>query len=85
MKKHVDGSAKGERHAAQVLVPQIEHEALALFSKRLGTNFSTFARAAMRVCADPGLRARVVEEIEKIQREQKGLAPVRFTPGTRIS
>lgn len=85
MKQHVDGSGKGQCAVTQALLPKPEHESLALFAKRLGTNASTFARAAMRVCTDPGIRQRVTEEIERVQAEKHGAAEPRFKVFTKIA
>ena len=72
-KRSVDGSAKGDCHVSQVLLPRAEHAVLARFSQRLGMPFSTFARASMRLAhADPTIRASLVKIYDQICAEQRG-------------
>lgn len=77
-RKHRDGSAKGDCHIAQVLLPPTEHQAQSGYARRLGLSFSGFARVAMRVASEPDLRARVADEQDRLMREQRGEETPRF-------
>jgi len=71
-RRHQDGSAKGDCHTAQVLLPRTEHAVQSAYAKRLGLPFSTFARASMRLARDPEVRQRLVEIAAQIASEQRG-------------
>lgn len=83
-RKHKDGSAKGDCHIAQVLIPKAEHEAQVLMARRLGLPFSTYARVAMRIVSEPEHRRKLLDEHERVQKEQRGEVEPRFAQPTRI-